>query len=215
MNFHYINKQSPLILASASPRRERLLAQTGLPFRPVASDVEEEGLSGEPEEVAQILAERKASQVALQARNSWILGADTMVVVDGEILGKPKHMEDAKRMLWRLNGREHRVITGFCVLNPLAAVAHKEAVTTLVKVKTLTGREIDAYVKTNEPFGKAGGYAIQGIGSFMVSHISGSYTNVVGLPICSMIEALLLLRALEGFPIPHKSHRTEEDASGL
>lgn len=215
MNFHYISKQSPLILASASPRRERLLAQTGLPFRTMASDVEEEGVSGEPEEVAQILAEQKASQVALRASNSWILGADTMVVVDGEILGKPKHREDAKRMLWRLNGREHLVVTGFCVLNPLAAVAHSEAVTTLVKVKTLTGREIDAYVKTNEPFGKAGGYAIQGIGSFMVSRISGSYTNVVGLPICSMIEALLLLRALEGFPIPHKSHRTEEDSSGL
>ena len=203
MSFPYINEQSPLILASASPRRKRLLAQAGLPFRSLASHVDEEGVGGKPQETSRLLAERKASYVCSRVGKAWILGADTMVVVNDEILGKPADREDARRMLWQLNGRDHRVITGFCILNPLDGVVHDEAVTTLVTIKALTRQEIEAYIDTDEPFGKAGSYAIQGIGSFMVKRISGSYTNVVGLPICALIEALFSVGAIKGFPLPH------------
>jgi septum formation protein len=215
MNFPYISEQNPLILASASPRRKRLLTQAGLPFLSMASQVEEEGVRGEPEEASRILAERKAFQVCSRAGKGWILGADTMVVIDDEILGKPRDREDARRMLWQLSGREHEVITGLCILNPLAAVAHSEAVITLVSIKGLKRQEIEDYIETDEPFGKAGSYAIQGIGSFMVKRISGSYTNVVGLPICALIEALFSTGALKDFPLPHKPRIPEKGVSGL
>jgi len=203
MSLPYISEQSPLILASASPRRKSLLTQAGLPFRSLASHVDEESVGGKPEETSRLLAQRKASHVCSRVGKAWILGADTMVVVNDEILGKPTDREDARRMLWQLNGRDHRVITGFCILNSLDGVVHDEAVTTLVTIKALTRQEIEAYIDTDEPFGKAGSYAIQGIGSFMVKRISGSYTNVVGLPICALIEALFSVGAIMEFPLPH------------
>ena len=104
-------------------------------------------------------------------------------------------------MLLLLNGKEHRVITGFCVLDPSATVAHSEAVTTLVRFKPLSEQEIEGYIRTGEPFGKAGSYAIQGVGSFMVEAINGSYTNVVGLPLCAVIKALVSAGGLECFPL--------------
>jgi septum formation protein len=105
-------------------------------------------------------------------------------------------------MLTLLSGKEHRVITGICILDPSGKVAHSEAVTTLVRFIKLTERQIKAYIRTGEPYGKAGSYAIQGIGAFMVESITGSYTNVVGLPLSALIQALLTVGALRGFPLP-------------
>jgi septum formation protein len=201
MSFQAINKENPLILASNSPRRKRLLQQIGLPFRSLPSQVDENQAPGEPLVKAVLLAEKKAKAVYSQSKDSWILGADTMVVVDGRILGKPRDHEDIHSMLSRLSDKEHEVITGFCVLDPSGEVAHSEAITTLVKMKRLSKGEINAYVATGEPFGKAGSYAIQGVGAFMVESISGSYTNVVGLPVCALVKSLLALGALKDFPL--------------
>ncbi len=104
-------------------------------------------------------------------------------------------------MLWILAGKEHRVITGFAILDPSGGVVHSEEVTTCVSVRTLSEREIEAYIATGEPFGKAGSYAIQGIGAFMIEGIAGSYTNVVGLPICAVVQALTRAGALDRFPV--------------
>lgn len=201
MSFQTISKENPLILASNSPRRKRLLQQIGLPFRSVPSNLEENQVPGEPSVRALQLAEKKARAVYAKFRNSWILGADTMVVIGERILGKPRGPEEVHSMLSLLSGKEHKVITGFCLLDPSGRVAQAEAVTTLVKMKRLTEGEIQAYVATGEPFGKAGSYAIQGIGAFMVESISGSYTNVVGLPVCALIRSLLAADALKNFPL--------------
>jgi septum formation protein len=201
MSFQPISKENPLVLASHSPRRKRLLQQIGLPFRSLPSHVEENQVLGEPPVKAVLIAEKKAKAVYAKSQDSWIVGADTIVVIDGSILGKPNNLEDVHFMLSCLSGKAHDVITGFCLLNPSGEVAHSEAITTLVKMKHLSEEEISAYVATGEPFGKAGSYAIQGVGAFMVESISGSYTNVVGLPVCALIRSLLALGALRNFPL--------------
>lgn len=201
MSFPLISAENPLILASNSPRRKRLLKQIGLPFRSFPSRVEENQVSGEPQAKALLLAEEKAKAVRARTPNSWILGADTMVVIGKKVMGKPRDHEEGYAMLSLLSGRGHRVITGFSLLDPSGRVAHAEAVTTYVKMKHLSDEEIKAYVATGEPFGKAGSYAIQGIGAFMVESISGSYTNVVGLPLCALIKSLLAAGALKTFPL--------------
>jgi septum formation protein len=200
MSFSLINNAYPLILASASPRRMELLTQIRLPFRVAPSHVDEEEIGDEPTAVCLRLAEKKAIHVHSPANPSWILGADTIVVIGDRVLGKPRDEADAGEMLSLLGGKEHAVITGFCILNPSGIVAHSEAVATAVRFKPLNEAEIAAYIQTGETFGKAGGYAIQGIGAFMVESISGSYTNVVGLPVCAVIKALRRLRALRKFP---------------
>ena len=201
MKFSLINKKSPLILASASPRRKQLLTQMGLPFRSVVSHVSEEDPSGDPAEISRLLAEKKALQVYAKNKESWILGADTVVAIDHHLLGKPENRDHARQMLTLLNGKEHKVITGICILNPAGEVTHSEAVTTRVRFIRLTRQQIEDYILTGEPYGKAGSYAIQGIGSFMVERISGSYTNVVGLPLCALIKALMTVGALKRFPL--------------
>lgn len=200
MRFPPVSAQSPLILASASPRRRRLLSQIGLPFRVMESNVKETNTGESPERICCVLAEHKALSVYPETEASWVLGADTVVAIENSILGKPMDDRDATRMLGCLSGKEHRVITGFCVLNPSGETAHTEAVTTFVRVKKLTKKEIKEYVATGEPYGKAGSYAIQGIGAFMVEAISGSYTNVVGLPLCAVIKSLFSIGALKSFP---------------
>jgi len=216
MSYSSISKQNPLILASASPRRKQLLEQAGLPFRSVTSQVAEGTLFGDPEQEGCVLAEKKACAVYPQVQGSWVLGADTIVVMDGMdshvpdqqpdgsaiILGKPENAGDAGNMLRLLSGKEHRVITGFCILDPSGLIIHSEAISTRVFIKELRDREILAYINTKEPFGKAGSYAIQGIGSFMVKGISGSYPNVVGLPLYALIKALISSGALKSFPMP-------------
>jgi len=196
-----ISPESPLFLASASPRRKVLLRQIGLPFRAYSSAVEENlsGLDSCRNAVA--LAEKKARKVFAGSPGNWVLGADTMVVLEGAVLDKPEGGEEAFSMLSRLSGREHRVVTGFCLINPSGDTAHAEAVVTRVTMKKLTEEEIRGYVASGEPYGKAGSYAIQGLGAFMVESISGSYTNVVGLPLCALVKALLATGALKTFPL--------------
>lgn len=196
-----ISKDAPLVLASASPRRKQLLRQMGIPFRTLSSRVREDHLSSDPRRNARLLAEAKAQAVAQKSSGTWILGADTIVVLGQEVLGKPGNKREAFSMLRRLSGKEHRVITGFCLLTPEAKTAHSEAVVTRVTFKALTRQEILGYIATGEPFGKAGSYAIQGIGAFLVQGITGSYSNVVGLPLCALVKALLATGAITSFPI--------------
>jgi len=197
-----ISKDSPLVLASASPRRKQLLRQIGIPFRTVSSRVREDLLSRDPLMNARLLAEAKAQAVTEKSGGNWILGADTIVVLDRAVLGKPSNEDEAFFTLRQLSGKEHRVITGFCLIAPDSKMSHSEAVVTRVTFKALTRREILGYIATGEPFGKAGSYGIQGIGAFLVKEIAGSYTNVVGLPLCSLVNALLSNKALKVFPLP-------------
>jgi septum formation protein len=186
-----------LILASKSPRRYELLKQVGLDFEVIGSGVVEDFLNTEsPQQHVLRLAEAKAREVASQYPDRWVVAADTIVFINGTILGKPKCQEEAAEMLRRLSGQEHRVLTGFSVCHLDKGMDDKETVQTTVKVKALTSAEIGWYVQTGEPFDKAGGYAIQGIGSFMIEWIQGSYTNVVGLPLCELIQMLTRLGAI-------------------
>ncbi len=186
-----------LILASESPRRNELLKQMGLDFEVVPSNVPEDFVQAEsPQEHVMRLAEAKAREVANRYPEYWVIAADTIVCIDGSILGKPTGRDEAVEMLRRLSGREHRVWTGFSVLHSGKGESDKEVVQTTVRMKTLTAAEIEWYVHTGEPLDKAGGYAIQGIGSFMVESIRGSYTNVVGLPLCELIQMLTRMGAI-------------------
>ena len=186
-----------LILASRSPRRYELLKQIGLHFDVIPSRVEENSTPGEspPEHVLR-LAEAKSTDVGHQYPDSWVIAADTIVYIDSSVLGKPRDRGEAIQMMHRLSGKEHWVLTGFSVRHFEKRRSDRQAVQTAVKVKTLTPAEMEWYVKTGEPFDKAGGYAIQGIGSFMIESIRGSYTNVVGLPLCELIEMLNRLGAI-------------------
>ena len=196
-----------VILASKSPRRYELLKQVGLDSDAIPSSVEEVFIQGEPpEEHVLRLAEAKALDVGNQYPDRWVIAADTIVYVDHSVLGKPKDREEAKKMLRRLSGKEHWVLTGFSVHHLEKGKGDLQAVQTAVKVKELTPVEMEWYVKTGEPFDKAGAYAIQGIGSFMIESIKGSYTNVVGLPLCELIQMLNRLGAVRFPPtlsLPH------------
>ncbi len=174
-----------LILASASPRRQELLRNAGIPFIVRPADIDETPMSGE---LPQPCAERLAREKALAVRNrrefhgeDFILGADTIVVIDDLILGKPRDADDAARMLRLLSGRRHSVITAVCLLGSALEVASSE--TTLVTMSEISDNEIRDYVATGEPMDKAGAYAIQGIASRWIPRIEGDYPNVVGLPI--------------------------------
>jgi septum formation protein len=189
--------KSQLILASESPRRYELLKQMGLDFEAIPSGVVEDFFNTEsPREHALRLAEAKAIEIASKYPDRWVVAADTIVYINGSILGKPKSRGEAVEMLRRLSGQEHRVLTGFSVCHSEKRESDQEAVQTVVKMKLLTSAEIEWYVHTGEPFDKAGGYAIQGIGSFMIESIQGSYTNVVGLPLCELIQMLNRLGAI-------------------
>jgi len=202
MNHHYISKNNPLVLASISPRRKAILTQIGIPFEPVGSMADETVYTEmRVADLACQMATRKAESVQSTYKNQWILGADTLVALDKQVFGKPRDAHESHTMLLYLSGRTHRVITGFCVIDPGGKKVHLEAIMTKVKVKELSEFEIEGYIKTGEPFGKAGAYAIQGIGSFMIERINGSYTNVVGLPVCEVVRALIKCGALKGFPL--------------
>ncbi len=186
-----------IVLASASPRRVELLASAGVEFTVHAGDVIEEVLPGEtPEDHVVRLAREKALNVAARVAGRFFIGADTVVVCDDEIMGKPKDGADAERMLWKLSGVAHSVITGFAIYDREREDAISSAVTTRVIFKSLRDEEIHAYIATGCPFDKAGAYAIQGGAAHMVQRIDGSYTNVVGLPLCEVIEALRRIGAL-------------------
>jgi septum formation protein len=197
-----ISRENPLILASVSPRRRDILTQIDIPFQSVGSRIDEAVQKKmRPTDFACLMATLKAESAQKAYRRRWILAADTLVVINKRIFGKPRDAQDCRTMLSELSGKRHRVITGFCILEPSGNKSHLEAVSTTVHVKELSAMEIEAYIETGEPFGKAGAYAIQGIGAFMIEGIEGSYTNIVGLPVCEVVRALLACGALQGFPI--------------
>jgi septum formation protein len=177
------------VLASASPRRQELLRNAGITFEVQPADIPEDPLPGEAaKDCAERLAREKALAVARQRPHDVVLGADTVVVIDGEILGKPSDAADAARMLRLLSGREHQVITGVClVVNGQSSMASE---TTLVTVSEITDKDIAAYVASGEPMDKAGAYAIQGIASRWIPRIEGDYSNVVGLPVALVYSML-------------------------
>jgi len=189
-----------LILASASPRRRELLRNAGFEFDIQASHVVEEIQPGErPEEFARRAARDKAMQVAASSPSgSIVLGADTVVVIDGETLGKPSDREDATRMLRLLSGRTHQVHTGICLVRAPDEIAALKHETTLVTFRELDEEEIRNYVESGEPLDKAGAYAIQGLASKFVTRISGCYSNVVGLPVALVYEILKPFMKAEG-----------------
>jgi septum formation protein len=183
-----------LILASASPRRAEILAAAGIPFEIRASQIDESRLGGEsPEVMVQRLARAKAEAVAREIHSfesNIILGADTVVIADEEILGKPGDASTARGMLMKLRGREHHVITGFALLRARDGEMRVGHETTRVWFSEMTDAEVDAYVLTNEPLDKAGAYAIQGVAGRYIPRIEGCYFNVVGLPIARVWQAL-------------------------
>ncbi len=192
-----------IILASQSPRRRYLLERAGLRFSVIASKFDENSIPmSPPDDYVRSLATEKALDIARNYPDSWVIGADTVVVVENRVLGKPASMAEARDMLLRLSGRTHHVLTGFCVCRLSDAKRFTDTVRTDVLFKALTRAEIDWYIQTGEPFDKAGAYAIQGIGTFLVKRINGSYTNVVGLPVCEVIEILIREKVI-GFDEPH------------
>lgn len=180
-----------LILASKSPRRKHLLEQAGLKFSVIPSDFDETSVAmSDPASYVRALAEFKALDISHKHPDSWVIGADTLVLSDKQVLGKPGSDEEAREMLKRLSGKRHQVLTGYCICCRARKQLFSETVKTDVQFKELRLEEIDWYIGTGEPSDKAGAYAIQGLGSFLVRSIKGSYTNVVGLPVCEVIEFL-------------------------
>lgn len=200
-----------IILASGSPRRVDLLEKLGLAFVTVASTLEEVVEPGlRPEDVATSLASQKALEVSSRLKTDdepegiLILGADTVVVVDDQILGKPVNVGDARRMLKLLSGRCHQVITGVSlVLMPESAV-EEGFESSKVFFRDVDQAEIDSYIVTGEPMDKAGAYALQGIGSAFVDRIEGCYTNVIGLPV-PLVVGMLRSRGVSVLGLPDRS----------
>jgi septum formation protein len=191
-----------LVLASGSPRRREFLERLGIPFAVVPSRAPELPRAGEtPAEHVVRLSREKAQEVAARPEidGRWFLGSDTVVLRDETILGKPKDATDAAAILASLSGRAHRVLSGYAVFDRHSGTSVAGAASTVVRFKELTTVEIEGYIATGEPFDKAGAYAIQGIGAFMILGIEGSYTNVVGLPLAEVVEVLERLGAIRLF----------------
>jgi septum formation protein len=180
-----------LILASGSPRRKALLADINLSLKIVSTEVPEIPERTETAlSFSKRMARRKTELVAAFYPDHWVLGADTIVVLDKRIFGKPSHSREAKKFLKALSGKTHRVITSFCLIHRSRKTTVTRSVSTRVTFKSLSSQEIDWYIRTGEPLDKAGAYAIQGKGAFCVAKIHGSYTNVVGLPVTEVLETL-------------------------
>jgi septum formation protein len=192
-----------MILASASPRRKELLSWAGIEFETLAVDVDETpGLGEPPEACAARLAETKALAGARLFPHHWVLGADTIVTLDGVVLGKPRDRVDARWMLETLSGRVHQVVTAYCLAWEAGSGLHSGRGKTDVCFRPLSSRDVDAYIDSGEVWDKAGAYAIQGQGGALVDWLRGSYTNVVGLPLA---EILVLFRKV-GL-LPKAEHR--------
>lgn len=180
-----------IILASASLRRKELLGKLGLKFEVAPSDYAEDiGASLAPHKLAKVISQQKALTVASKYRNAIVIAADTFVVCRDKVIGKPKTQAEARQMLQAISGGSHSVITGFTIVDTDEGKILSQTVETIVHVKQLSSKEIDSYVRSKEPIGKAGGYEIQGLGSVIVERIEGDYFNVVGLPLSSLAEAL-------------------------
>ena len=178
-----------LILASKSPRRRYLLEQAGLSFSVIPSSIDENAIPiSSPETYVRVLAEAKAHDISKRYPENWIIGADTIVLIQGTIFGKPDSRKEARIMLKSLSGQIHQVLTGYSICCKSKKRNFSETIKTDVLFKNLTNKEIEWYIHTKEPFDKAGAYAIQGLGTFLVKSINGSYANVVGLPVCEVVE---------------------------
>lgn len=204
-----------LILASASPRRKELLEKIGFTVKTIPADVEEIQLENEePTEFVKRVARSKVLTVVNRLKGTlapppqveeqvpahstlasrgeqaarWVVGADTIVALNDELLGKPRDLDQAFEMLQKLSGVEHTVVTGFCVFDLLKNKEGIQAVMSRVKMKRLSRPEIEKYLSAGESLDKAGSYAVQGVGSYLIDSIRGSYTNVVGLPLCHLME---------------------------
>ncbi len=177
-----------LILASGSLRRKQLLEQAGFHFETIASDVEEVIDNQIALELAiEKLAYQKANQVHQHHKDAIVIGADTIVVCDNEVLNKPSNKEEARKMLQKLSDRTHLVITGVCIVDGVPFTFHEVTKVTFI---SLTTDMIEAYISTDEPYDKAGGYAIQGLAKEFIKEYSGDYENVVGLPLTKVISYL-------------------------
>lgn len=195
-----VNKtqQGRLILASKSPRRKYLLSQAGLKFEVMPSRFDESTVPlVDPRDYVCTLAQSKAVDISTKIPECWVIGADTIVLINGQVLGKPKGKSAARQMLSQLSGQTHQVYTGYTICCKESGDEITDAVITDVTFKALSADEIEWYINTDEPFDKAGAYAIQGLGTFLVKRINGSYTNVVGLPVCEVIEHLIRLGVLQ------------------
>ncbi|HIJ87229.1 MAG TPA: septum formation inhibitor Maf [Desulfuromonadales bacterium] len=192
------NSPSTIVLASASPRRSELMSLAEIEFAVVPADICEDILPGElPVDHVVRLSHEKADAVAERTPGRFFIGADTIVVLDGAILGKPVDAGDALRMLSGLSGRNHEVITGFTVYDKIGGIHISRSVCTEVTFKKLQHYEIAAYIATGCPMDKAGAYAIQGGAVHFVRSINGSYTNVIGLPMTELYEVLQAMQAVE------------------
>jgi septum formation protein len=187
-----VKDENAIVLASESTRRVDMLRTLGISFSIIPPDIDERKRKDETiREYVLRIAFEKARKVGTHFPDKWVIGADTIVVHRGRVLGKPKTEADAMEMLKSLRGKWHKVYTAYCILNVSKSTTYRDVVETKVFIKDLTDEEIRRYIKTSEPFDKAGSYAVQGKGGFMVKEIKGSYSNVVGLPICEIAEVLL------------------------
>jgi len=202
-----IGPQHPLLLGSGSPRRLEILNTLRIPTRATAARADESVRTGEqPEDyISRVTCEKLASVAAdaLAAPTGGVLVADTIVLVDGVILGKPRDPQGAVQMLTRLSGRDHEVWTRFGLASPDCPdqLMHQQTVRSRVVFRQLSAEQIAGYAATGEGLDKAGAYAVQGLGAFAVLRIEGSYGNVVGLPACELVSALLETKLLARFPL--------------
>jgi septum formation protein len=186
-----MRRKKPIILASASPRRKELMDLIGLEFTVDTGAYEETmDIDLPPLELAKFLSLKKAEAVTSRHGNAVIIAADTFIVFQGALMGKPRDAQEAQKMLRRLSGKTHSVITGYTIIDTEHKKKLSRAVETKVTFRRLTGEEIDAYVRSGEPLDKAGAYAIQGLGAVFVRKIEGDYFNVIGLPLSSLIDSL-------------------------
>jgi septum formation protein len=199
-----LSEARPLLLGSASPRRRELVGSLGIPCVILAADVDERTESGErPEPYLERVVTAKRLAVHARAGDrpfAALLVADTSVTLGDEILGKPADVEEAERMLERLAGREHRVLTRYSLSLPDGALVSERTVSSSVWIRSATRDELRRYAHSGEGLDKAGAYAVQGLGAFLVERIDGSYTNVVGLPSCELVVDLRDAGLLGPFP---------------
>jgi nucleoside triphosphate pyrophosphatase len=206
----HVSSPTELILASASPRRRALLAQLAIPFTVIPADIDERIFPGErPWGYTRRVAYAKTRHVARQFPTAVVLGADSIVVLEQQILGKPRNIDDARQMLSRLSGRVHTVMTALAVLHQAHHVVCLDVACTLVRFRPLSPSTIEQYLATGEPMDKAGAYAIQGAAAAFVASWEGCYTNVVGLP---LRRTAALLHAL-GLSGATSSERSAQSAS--
>ena len=179
-----------MILASKSPRRKEILAQLGFQLQIESKDVEETSNKIDIVEQIEEISSKKVMAVAIENPKEFVVGADTVVVIDGKVLGKPKDKEDAKKMLKSLSGRSHEVITAYTLINLEKNIEITESVKSVVYFKQISDKEIEWYIKSEEPMDKAGAYGIQGLGAIFVDKIDGDFFAIMGFPINNFIKTL-------------------------